>query len=141
MVRMRRRRLPIVVLAAFVLAAPAGAGNSSLSRKLARALAVPHVSQARTGALVFDLQTGATVFSEHDGLSLAPASNEKLAVTYAALLALGPQFRIETDVVGRGELQGTTWRGSLLLATATRCSPRAASWRSRARFGPPESPA
>ena len=115
MVPVRRRRLPIVVLAALVLAAPAGAGSSPLAKRLARALAVPHVSQARTAAVVFDLQTGTTVFSEHDALSLAPASNEKLAVTYAALVALGPGFRIETDVVGRGELQGTTWRGSLLL--------------------------
>ena len=115
MVPMGRRRLPVVVLAALVLAAPAGAGSSALAKKLAKALAVPHISQARTAALVFDLQTGTTVFSEHDGLSLAPASNEKLAVTYAALVALGPEFRIETDVVGRGELQGTTWKGSLLL--------------------------
>jgi serine-type D-Ala-D-Ala carboxypeptidase/endopeptidase (penicillin-binding protein 4) len=115
MVPMGRRRLPIALLAALVLAAPAGAGNSSLAKKLANALAVPHVSQARTAALAFDLQTGTTVFSEHDGLSLAPASNEKLAVTYAALVALGPEFRIETDVTGRGELQGTTWKGSLLL--------------------------
>jgi D-alanyl-D-alanine carboxypeptidase/D-alanyl-D-alanine-endopeptidase (penicillin-binding protein 4) len=115
MVRMGRRRLPIAMLAALVLAAPAGAGRSSLAKQLAKALAVPHVSQARTAALVFDLQTGTTAFSEHDGLSLAPASNEKLAVTYAALVALGPEFRIETDVVGRGELEGTTWKGSLLL--------------------------
>ncbi len=109
------RRLPIVVLAALVLAAHAGAGSSPLSKRLARALAVPNVSKARTAALAFDLQTGTIVFSEHEALSLAPASNEKLAVTYAALVAFGPQFRIETDVVGRGELKGNTWRGSLLL--------------------------
>jgi D-alanyl-D-alanine carboxypeptidase/D-alanyl-D-alanine-endopeptidase (penicillin-binding protein 4) len=76
---------------------------------------VPHVAQARTAALVYDLQTGATLFSEHESLPLAPASNEKLAITYAALAELGAQFRIETDVVGRGEQDGTVWRGSLLL--------------------------
>src|SRR5204862_4014743 len=42
-------------------------------------------------------------------------SNEKLAVTYAALAGLGAQFRISTDVVGRGEQDGSVWRGSLLL--------------------------
>ena len=110
-----RRRLLLVLAAAFVLAAPAGADTSPLSKRLATALAVPHVSRARTAALVFDLQTGTTVFSRHDALSLAPASNEKLAVTYAALVGLGPEFRIETDVVGRGEQDGTTWKGSLLL--------------------------
>jgi D-alanyl-D-alanine carboxypeptidase/D-alanyl-D-alanine-endopeptidase (penicillin-binding protein 4) len=105
----------MVLLAALVLASSAGAGGSPLEKKLARALAVPHVSRARTAALVFDLQTGTTLYSVHDSLSLVPASNEKLAVTYAALVGLGPEFRIETDVVGRGELDGTVWRGSLVL--------------------------
>jgi D-alanyl-D-alanine carboxypeptidase/D-alanyl-D-alanine-endopeptidase (penicillin-binding protein 4) len=44
-----------------------------------------------------------------------PASNEKLAVSYAALVTLGATYRFGTDVLGRGELDGTVWRGSLLL--------------------------
>ena len=112
---MGRRRLLIVLLGALVLASSAGASGSPLEKRLAQALAVPHVSRARTAALVFDLQTGTTIFAQHDSLSLAPASNEKLAVTYAALVGLGPEFRFETDVVGRGEQDGTVWRGSLLL--------------------------
>jgi serine-type D-Ala-D-Ala carboxypeptidase/endopeptidase (penicillin-binding protein 4) len=112
---MHRRRLPLAVLVALLLAAPAGAGTSPLAKRLASALAVPHVSQARTGALAFDLQTGETLYSEHEALSLAPASNEKLAVTYAALVGLGSAYRIETDVVGRGERNGAVWQGSLLL--------------------------
>jgi D-alanyl-D-alanine carboxypeptidase/D-alanyl-D-alanine-endopeptidase (penicillin-binding protein 4) len=110
------RRLPVVALVlALVLVAPAGAGDSPLSKRLARALVVPHVSQARTGAVAIDLQTGETIFSEHDALALAPASNEKLAVAYGALVALGSGFRISTDVLGRGTQDGTVWRGSLLL--------------------------
>jgi len=115
MARMARRRLPLALLVALLLAAPAGAGTSPLAKRLAMALAVPHVSQARTGALAFDLQTGETLFSEHEALSLAPASNEKLAVTYAALIGLGAAYRIETDVVGRGQRNGPVWQGSLLL--------------------------
>jgi serine-type D-Ala-D-Ala carboxypeptidase/endopeptidase (penicillin-binding protein 4) len=110
-----RLRLPILVLVALALASTAGAQGTPLEKRLARALVVPHVSQARTAALAFDLQTGETLFSEHESLSLAPASNEKLAVTYAALAGLGPEFRIETDVVGRGEQDGAIWRGTLLL--------------------------
>jgi D-alanyl-D-alanine carboxypeptidase/D-alanyl-D-alanine-endopeptidase (penicillin-binding protein 4) len=110
-----RHRLAVVLLSALVLASSAGASGSPLEKRLAKALAVPYVSRARTAALVFDLQTGTTVFAKHDSLSLAPASNEKLAVTYAALVGLGPEFRFETDVVGRGQLDGTVWRGSLLL--------------------------
>jgi D-alanyl-D-alanine carboxypeptidase/D-alanyl-D-alanine-endopeptidase (penicillin-binding protein 4) len=110
-----RLRLPVLVLLALALASTAGAQGTPLEKRLARALVVPHVSQARTAALAFDLQTGETLFAEHESLSLAPASNEKLAVTYAALAGLGPEFRIETDVVGRGEQDGATWRGTLLL--------------------------
>jgi len=110
-----RRRLPVVVLIALVLAGPVGAGGSSLTNRLAKALAVPHVSQARTAAVAFDLQTGQTLFTEHESLSLAPASNEKLAVTYAALVGLGTAYKIETDVLGRGQQNGTVWQGHLLL--------------------------
>jgi D-alanyl-D-alanine carboxypeptidase/D-alanyl-D-alanine-endopeptidase (penicillin-binding protein 4) len=112
---MTRRRLPVVIAVALVLAAPAGGQTSPLAKQLARALVVPHVSQARTGALAFDLQTGETLFAEHDSLPLAPASNEKLAVAFAALATLGPTYQIETDVLGRGRQVGSVWQGSLLL--------------------------
>ena len=112
---MTRRRLPVVVLAVLVLAGPAGAGGSPLPARLAKALTVPHVSQARTAAIAFDLETGETLFAEHGALSLAPASNEKLAVTYAALVGLGTAYKIETDVLGRGQQNGTVWQGHLLL--------------------------
>jgi serine-type D-Ala-D-Ala carboxypeptidase/endopeptidase (penicillin-binding protein 4) len=116
MVRMTRRRLPVVVAAlALLVAAPAAAGDSPLAARLARALAVPHVSQARTGAVAIDLETGETLFAEHDALPLAPASNEKLAVAYTALVTLGEDARFETDVLGRGGQVGTVWHGNLLL--------------------------
>jgi D-alanyl-D-alanine carboxypeptidase/D-alanyl-D-alanine-endopeptidase (penicillin-binding protein 4) len=113
--QMTRRRLPVVALVALVLAAPAGAGSPPLAKRLARALAVPHVARGQTAAIAFDLQTGKTLFAEHDTLSLAPASNEKLVITYAALVGLGRTFRIETDVLGRGQQSGSVWQGHLLL--------------------------
>jgi D-alanyl-D-alanine carboxypeptidase/D-alanyl-D-alanine-endopeptidase (penicillin-binding protein 4) len=114
---MTRRRLPVVAALALALVAPPGAGGADapLAKRLARALVVPHVAQARTGAVAIDLQTGETVFAEHDGLPLVPASNEKLAVAYAAFATLGAGYRIETDVLGRGEQVGNVWRGSLVL--------------------------
>jgi D-alanyl-D-alanine carboxypeptidase/D-alanyl-D-alanine-endopeptidase (penicillin-binding protein 4) len=112
---MTRRRLSVVALLALVLAAPAGAGSPPLANRLARALVVPHVARGQTAAIAFDLQTGKTLFAEHDALSLAPASNEKLVVTYAALVGLGRTFRIQTDVLGRGEQNGNIWQGHLLL--------------------------
>jgi D-alanyl-D-alanine carboxypeptidase/D-alanyl-D-alanine-endopeptidase (penicillin-binding protein 4) len=62
-----------------------------------------------------DLATGTVLFQQNGDRSLAPASNEKLPLTYAALLRLGTTFRIETDVLGQGEQDGTQWTGSLVL--------------------------
>jgi D-alanyl-D-alanine carboxypeptidase/D-alanyl-D-alanine-endopeptidase (penicillin-binding protein 4) len=104
------------VAAALVVSLVAPATSlASLQSALQQALRVPHVSLASTGAVVVDLTTGETVYSQNASLSLLPASNEKLAVTYAALTALGPGFRIETDVLGEGQQVGTTWQGNLVL--------------------------
>jgi D-alanyl-D-alanine carboxypeptidase/D-alanyl-D-alanine-endopeptidase (penicillin-binding protein 4) len=86
-----------------------------LATRLARALSVPHVRAARSAAVAVDLADGRTVFARHQALALVPASNEKLAVAYAALALLGPSYRIETSVFGEGELTGRTWRGDLVL--------------------------
>jgi D-alanyl-D-alanine carboxypeptidase/D-alanyl-D-alanine-endopeptidase (penicillin-binding protein 4) len=75
---------------------------AALAPQLDHALRVPHVSLARTSAVAVDLATGETLYSRNATLPLLPASNEKLAVTYAALTALGPEFRIETDVLQDG---------------------------------------
>jgi D-alanyl-D-alanine carboxypeptidase/D-alanyl-D-alanine-endopeptidase (penicillin-binding protein 4) len=100
--------------AALALAATSGAAGS-LALQLDRALHGPSVRYASSGAEVVDLSTGQVVYSHNATLPLRPASNEKLAVTYAALTALGPSFRIETDVLGEGEQDGGVWRGDLVL--------------------------
>jgi len=93
----------LVVLAA-VLAAAATAGNANAYRhtafaqRLANALAQPGVVRSSTGAIAIDLQTGHVIFEHNAAKPLAPASNEKLAVTYTALVQLGPQYRFHTRV-------------------------------------------
>jgi D-alanyl-D-alanine carboxypeptidase/D-alanyl-D-alanine-endopeptidase (penicillin-binding protein 4) len=108
---MRGTRLAAVVAAA--LAAAPAAGAASLPARLGHALQVPHV--ARSGAVAVDLLTGHTLFARNADAPLAPASNEKLTVTYAALKELGPTYRFRTRVVASGELDGATWRGTLVL--------------------------
>jgi serine-type D-Ala-D-Ala carboxypeptidase/endopeptidase (penicillin-binding protein 4) len=103
-----------IVACSLVPAAQAGS-RSAFQAQLARALHARHVSPARTGAIVLDLDSGSDVFSHNPRLGLRPASNEKLATTYAALTALGPSFRIETDVLGEGTQDGATWHGNLVL--------------------------
>ena len=96
-----RARVAVAALLAGLLSPAAAA--ASLQSALEHALRVPHVSLAATGAVVLDLETGNTIYSRNATLALLPASNEKLAVTYAALTALGPGFTIETDVLGEGQ--------------------------------------
>ena len=118
---MRRPARLVTLVAATVLAAlPAAASaqtraDTSLQRKLAKALAVPHVPRTGSAALAVELDSGRAVFTRNVATALAPASTEKLPVTYAALALLGAGFRIETDVLGEGEQVGSVWRGDLVL--------------------------
>ncbi|MGH3049939.1 MAG: D-alanyl-D-alanine carboxypeptidase/D-alanyl-D-alanine endopeptidase [Gaiellaceae bacterium] len=106
----------LLAVALLALLAPAAASaRPSLHQRLAAALRIQHVSPAASGATVVDLVTGKTIFAHNASRSLEPASNEKLAITYAALTALGPSFRIETDVLGEGDQDGAVWHGDLVL--------------------------
>ena len=102
-------------LLAISLVPAAMGGRTSLAVKLSAALHSKKVNPAKTGAIVYDLQTGHVVFALHAGQSLHPASNEKIGTTYAALTALGPSFRIETDVLGDGAQDGKKWQGDVIL--------------------------
>jgi D-alanyl-D-alanine carboxypeptidase/D-alanyl-D-alanine-endopeptidase (penicillin-binding protein 4) len=114
------RRLFATLCALVALAAPAATPakpiqDSQLQIRLARALHVPHVALARSAAVALDLTTGTVLFQQNGSRALAPASNEKLPLTYAALARLGTAFRIETEVLGQGEQDGTQWLGTLVL--------------------------
>jgi len=116
----RPARLVTLVAATVLAALPAAASaqtraDTSLQRKLAKALAVPHVPRTGSAALAVELDSGRAVFTRNVATALAPASTEKLPVTYAALALLGAGFRIETDVLGEGEQVGSVWRGDLVL--------------------------
>ena len=114
----RRRPVSLLLLACLVALAAAAAvpaADAPLAPRLAQALSVPEVASTSTAGLAVDLRTGTVVFGRNAATSLAPASTEKLAVTYALLAALGPDFRINTEVLGDGALDGRTWRGNLVL--------------------------
>src|SRR5262245_34591120 len=111
----RRSLIALLVLAALATPVVAVAQEAPLQARLARALRVPHVAPARSGAVAMDLGSGAVVFTQHPSLPLAPASNEKLPLTYAAVSNLGPSYRIETDVLGEGSQDGVVFDGALVL--------------------------
>jgi D-alanyl-D-alanine carboxypeptidase/D-alanyl-D-alanine-endopeptidase (penicillin-binding protein 4) len=114
-VPLRLAATAVAIVAFFGVPAAQAGSRSEFQAHLARALHARHVSPGRTGAIVLDLQTGDTLFAHNPRLLLRPASNEKLATTYAALTALGPSFRIDTDVLGEGQQSGATWQGNLVL--------------------------
>jgi D-alanyl-D-alanine carboxypeptidase/D-alanyl-D-alanine-endopeptidase (penicillin-binding protein 4) len=111
----RRHLAALLALAALATPVAAGAQQAPLQARLARALHVPHVAPARSAAVAMDLTSGAVVFTQNPALPLAPASNEKLPLTYALLSNLGASYRIDTDVLGEGSQDGTTFDGTLVL--------------------------
>ena len=115
---MRVTLLAITLAAASLAATTAGptqGARPELALALRQALSAPDVDPGRTAALAVDVRTGDVVYQANPGLALAPASAEKLAVSFAALRLLGPGFRFRTEVAGAGELLGHVWQGDLFL--------------------------
>lgn len=85
-------------------------GNVSAADLIAKIdafLQVPAYKQAHWGVLVVDLKTGESLY-EHDADKLfVPASVTKLYSVAAALDALGADYRFETPIYARGEIDGS----------------------------------
>jgi serine-type D-Ala-D-Ala carboxypeptidase/endopeptidase (penicillin-binding protein 4) len=109
-----RKGLAVVALA-FALCTGASASSLPLPTRLANALAVRGNQPASSAALAVDLRSGGVLFARHADLSLDPASNEKLPVTFAALHELGLAYRFKTAVLATGEIQDGVLHGSLFL--------------------------
>jgi D-alanyl-D-alanine carboxypeptidase/D-alanyl-D-alanine-endopeptidase (penicillin-binding protein 4) len=102
------------VALALLAAAPVAdaAGLKGTQRALARQMR--HAGRF-SGALVVDLNTGKTVYSQRPGWRRLPASVEKLYTSSTALLRLGPDATLTTSVLGdvgldaRGTLAGNLY--------------------------------
>ena len=95
--------------------APGGtrtAADQSLGVVLGKALAM---AGPQSGAFVYDLGAQQSVYARRADVARPPASVEKLYTTVALLRVLGPQARLHTDVLGRGQQRGSTWHGDLYL--------------------------
>jgi serine-type D-Ala-D-Ala carboxypeptidase/endopeptidase (penicillin-binding protein 4) len=107
------RRVLLVLLVALVLVPVALA--VPLPTRLVQALAVPGNSPAKSGVIALELPSGTPLFERNPDASLIPASNEKLAVSYAALAELGTSYRFRTEVLSTGHQEGSTWHGNVYL--------------------------
>ena len=115
MTRVRRAFATVALLAALACTTAAQAGPLPLATRLAQALAVPGYAKDASAAVAVDLNTGKLLFARNPDLPLAPASNEKLTVTFAALHELGVTYRFRTEVFARGYQDGSTWHGNVFL--------------------------
>ena len=111
----RRALLLAVVAIACVMAATATAAGSPIEPRLTKALTAPSLSLGRTAALAVDVATGTVIYAHNSSLPVAPASNEKIPVSWAALTSLGPAYRFHTEVYGTGKRSGAAWDGDLIL--------------------------
>lgn len=69
-----------------------------------------------SGAAVYDLTDGVSLFARSAGTVRPPASVEKLYTSVAVLHDLGPGATLQTKVMGAGYLgAGGTWHGNLYL--------------------------
>ena len=81
-------------------------------------LATPGFQSGHWGILVVDRKTGQTVYERNADLLFAPASVTKLFSTAAALVEFGPNYRFQTPLVRRGEIdvKGTLHGDVILVA-------------------------
>jgi D-alanyl-D-alanine carboxypeptidase/D-alanyl-D-alanine-endopeptidase (penicillin-binding protein 4) len=69
-----------------------------------------------SGGLVYDLTAKQTLFALNADVGRPPASVEKIFTTVATLAKLGPDARLQTTIVGEGNLgPGGVWHGNLYL--------------------------
>ena len=93
-------------------------GGNELSRRVDGVLATPGFQFGHWGILVVDRKTGQTMYERNADLLFAPASVTKLFSTAAALVELGPNYRFQTPLVRRGEVdvKGTLHGDVILVA-------------------------
>jgi D-alanyl-D-alanine carboxypeptidase/D-alanyl-D-alanine-endopeptidase (penicillin-binding protein 4) len=105
-----------LLLLVFGLSGGATAGQADpLGQDLDRILADPRLDGASAGLVVRDADTGESLYTRFGANRLLPASNAKLVTTATALEALGPDYRMRTDVLADGPRLGSVLRGNLYL--------------------------
>ena len=120
--RHRPAGLPRWLAAAFVLlllvgqrSAAAKGAPGHLDETVERILASTPLGHARTGVLIYDLETRQPVYEHNADELLNPASNMKLLTTIAALARLGPDYRYPTEIYVANEPVGGVVQGDLYL--------------------------
>jgi serine-type D-Ala-D-Ala carboxypeptidase/endopeptidase (penicillin-binding protein 4) len=109
--------MKIGYLAALTLAFSVDAARAQgLDARVETVIKSPGYQNARWGLLVVDAKSGQVVYERNPDLMFCPASVAKLFSTAAALVDLGQDFRFQTPVARRGDVDVSgTLRGDLVL--------------------------
>jgi serine-type D-Ala-D-Ala carboxypeptidase/endopeptidase (penicillin-binding protein 4) len=100
---------------AAVAPTPLSAEVLQLRGDLERTIRASGWAGAEWGVMAVSLDRGDTLFSMNPDGPIAPASNQKLFSTAAALYYLGPDFRYSTYLLSDGETEGGVLQGDLIL--------------------------
>lgn len=98
--------VPLCLCVSLFLAVSAPA-EDKLPQRISDFLAQPHFKTAHIGLLFVDLETGEVVLERSSEKLFAPASTTKLFSTAAALDALGADYRFQTPIHRRGNVDST----------------------------------
>ena len=97
-------------------ATASAASTAPLAERVREVMETPGFENAHWGILVVDLKTGETVYEQRPDQLFGTASTAKLFSVAAALADLGPDYRFQTPVARRGEVDDKgTLRGDLIL--------------------------
>jgi D-alanyl-D-alanine carboxypeptidase/D-alanyl-D-alanine-endopeptidase (penicillin-binding protein 4) len=111
-----RRCLPAALLC-LLAAWPVYAGED-LASEIDAVIHRPEYRQAHWGLLVVDAKSGETVYEHNAEQLFIPASTTKLYSCATALAELGPDYKFETPVYRRGNLNDGRLRGDLILVAS-----------------------
>ncbi|HZW38188.1 MAG TPA: D-alanyl-D-alanine carboxypeptidase/D-alanyl-D-alanine-endopeptidase [Ignavibacteriaceae bacterium] len=75
----------------------------------------PNFNNAQWGVVIQSLETGEYLYKRNEDKLLMPASNLKLFTTAAGLTLLGHDYTYKTRVYSRGELDGSTLKGDIII--------------------------
>ncbi|MBI3465672.1 MAG: D-alanyl-D-alanine carboxypeptidase, partial [Planctomycetes bacterium] len=120
--RVRQARRFMVCVLSFALSTvmrhDALHAGDTLSSRLQAVINATDYKHAHWGLCVVDHMTGEVVYEHNADKLFAPASTTKLYSVATALDALGPDFRFETPIYRRGEIESGVLKGDLVLVAS-----------------------
>lgn len=75
----------------------------------------PNFNSANWGVVIKSLETGEYLYKRNEDKLMMPASNLKLFTTSAGLIALGKNYKYQTNLYMNGTLEGSVLKGDLII--------------------------